>query len=60
MSATDSVQTPPWRCPGPVEVVTELPYDLHAVLVRRCEAREPNSCVEMCDGCWALREVDAA
>jgi hypothetical protein len=48
---------PPWRCPGR-EVMT-LPHGLRAVLVRRCEA-EPDSAVDLCDVCWAVRLREAS
>ena len=48
--------TPPWQCPGPgAGEVVSLPFALSAVYGSRCEATLPNSCVDMCDACWAAR-----
>ncbi len=34
---------PPWQCPGP------------SAGEFRCEAKQPNSALDLCDECWAAR-----
>jgi len=49
---------PAWQCQGPgADEVVSLPYSLAAVLVleHHCEAKQPNSCMALCDACWAER-----
>ncbi len=57
--AADLIATvPPWQCPGPsVREVVALPFGLSAILEFRCEARQPNSCVNPCGECLAARQV---
>ena len=56
VTAPEVRNIPPWQCPGPgVGEVVSLPFALSAVYEFRCEAKLPNSDVDLCDECWAAR-----